>query len=315
MTIRSGINAQWGMVQESTWGTAVTVTRFLPFISEKVNQNIARIDSKAIVQGRRVIDSSQWAAGDITCAGQIQTEVYGSSMGLLFSNMLGGAAISGSGTYTQTYTPGDLSAKSMTMQFGRPGVAGVVHPFTYAGVKITKWQLGCTAGQFATLGLDVNAKSEVTGIPLASCSYPSPMPQPLTYVQGTVSFLGSTLPVKSVMIDGDNGLNVARRFVGSQSISEQLEAGLRNYTATVTPEFTDLTLYTAYTAGTTGALVLTFTAGSNTLTITCNVRIDPDATPNVSGHGLIEQPLKLKCIGGTDAAAITLVTVNSDAAP
>ena len=159
MTIRSGINAQWGFDEESAWGTGVTPTRFLPFISEKVNQNIARIESKSIRVGRRVIDSSSWAAGDITIAGQIQTEVYDRNMGLLFKHMFGAVTTSGAGPYAQTYTPGDLTGKSLTMQFGRPGVAGTVHPFTYAGCKISKWQLQCSVNQFVTLGLDITAKS------------------------------------------------------------------------------------------------------------------------------------------------------------
>ena len=163
-------------------------------------------------------------------------------------------------------------------------------------------------------GLDITAKSETTATSLASASYPSTT-APLTYVQGALTLLGSSVPVKSVTLDGDNMLNSGRRFVGSQTISEQLEANLRKYSASLTPEFTDLTLYNAFTGGTTGALVLTFTSGSNTCTITTNVRIDPDATPNVSGHGIIEQPLKVSMIGGTDAAAITLVTVNGDSTP
>ena len=42
-----------------------------------------------------------------------------------------------------------------------------------------------------------------------------------------------------------------------------------------------------------------------------NVRFDGD-TPNVNGRGIIEQPIKFKCLSTNDAAAITVTLVNTD---
>ncbi len=312
MTLRSGINSQLAIATEAGgWGVASTVTRFLPHVGESIKQEVARMESKGIIAGRRVLDASGRVAGDINCMGQVQLELLDHGQGLWWSHILGGAAISGAGPYTQTYTPGDLSSKSFTTQVGRPDNSGTTQPFTYAGCKVGKWTLGCEVGQIGTLNVDLTAKSETTGVALASASYTSSL-VPLTYISGAITGISGS--VKAVTLNGDNKLNDKRRFLNSGNIAEQFEADLREYGGTLSTEFTSLVDYQKYTgAGVTNAVVLTFTAGSNTLTITLNVMFDGE-TPHVNGRGIIDQPLKFKCLGTTDAAAITVVTVNSDAA-
>ncbi len=110
---------------------------------------------------------------------------------------------------------------------------------------------------------------------------------------------------------GDNALS-ERFFICQDTTEEPLETGLRSYTGTVSADFEDLTAYNRFVNGTEAALVLTCTAGSNTLVATCNVRFD-GKTPNVGDRGVIEQSLPFVCLGSTDAAAITVVITNSDA--
>lgn len=382
--MKSGLSAQLGLVDEVTYGTPVTVTRFLPIVSENILRKIGRIESKGIYAGRRVIDSTQWAPGNVDVAGGIQLELTDRALGLLFKHMFGGAAISGAGPYTQTYTPGAIDGKSLTVQVGRPDTGtGTVRPHTFVGGKVTKWALACKVGEIATLGLDMVFRDEYVGRtvtdgaitsgspnltsasasfstddigrpvsgpagipaattivsvtsatvavmsanatatasaqtvniapPLAAVSYPSGM-VPLVFTGGAFTLGGSAVPVADVTLTGDNKLDTGRRFLGSGLISEPLEADdRREYLGEFTPEFTDLTLYNRFVNGATGAMVLAFAAGANTLTITTNVRYD-DVANNVNGMGRLNAPTKVKLLGATDAAAITLVTVNSDAA-
>lgn len=314
MALRSGMNSQLAIATESTWNTGVTVTRFLPHNNFAVKRDIARMESKGIIAGRRVLDSTQSAAGDIKVGGNVQFDLFDHGMGLWWSHIMGGAAITstgGSAPYTQTYTPGDLTGKSFTMQAGIPDTSGTVQPFTWSGCKVSKWQLGCQVGQIATLGVDVNAAAETTATSLATASYTSSL-VPLTYISGAITGLSGG--VKQVTLTGDNKLDENRRFLNSATISEQLESDLRDYQGTLMTEFTSLVDYQRFTTfSQTAAVVLTFTAGSNTLTVTMNCRFDGDS-PQLKGRGIVEQPLKFKCVGSTDAAAITVVTVNSDSA-
>lgn len=152
---RTGIAAQIGYALESSVGTVVTPTAFLPLVSESLVQDKQRLESAGIIAGRRVLTSSQWNGGDVVVSGSVQHELYNRGLGKLFTAMFGAVATTGAGPYTHTFTPGDLTGDALTVQVGRPGVGGTVFPFTYAGMKVQSWEIACAAGEIATLGLDL----------------------------------------------------------------------------------------------------------------------------------------------------------------
>jgi len=380
---RTGIDAQIGYALESTVGTPVTVTAFLPLVSETLGQELARLESAGIIAGRRVLASQQWNGGDISVMGSVQHELYNRGLGKLFTAMFGAVATTGAGPYTHTFTPGDLTGDSLTVQVGRPATNGTTYPFTYAGMKVASWEIACAAGEIATLGMDLVGSREIdyrvvtdgvttsgdatitsasaafnasdvgnpisgTGIPtgatiasvtsateaelsanatatgtsisftlgiaIAAASYPSGI-KPLKFNHAAVSIGGASVNAKSLTISGNNGLDDSRRFLGNQRISEPLEANLREYTGTIELEFTDLTQYRRFVTGSEAALVASFTSGSDSVTITTNVRVD-GSTPQVSGREILTQSLPFKCVAsGADSSAITAVLVNSDATP
>jgi hypothetical protein len=380
---RTGIAAQIGYATEVTVGTPVTATSFLPLVSESLMQDRTRLESGGIIAGRRVLTSDQWNGGDVTVSGSVQHELYNRGLGKLFTAMFGTVATTGAGPYTHTFTPGDLAGDSLTVQVGRPATNGTVYPFTYAGMKVTSWEIACAAGEIATLGMDLVGRREFayrlvtdgvttsasaaitsataafsvddigkpisgTGIPtgatiiavgsataatlsanatatgtgvsitlgvaLASATYPASI-KPLKFNHASVTLGGSAVNVKSLTLSGNNALDDSRRFLGSQYIAEPLETGLREYTGSLEIEFTDLSQYTRFVAGTEAALVASFVSGTDSVTITSNVRID-GSTPNVGGREILTQTLPIKCVASsTDASAITVALVNSDATP
>jgi hypothetical protein len=379
----TGIDAQIGYALESTVGTPVTVTAFLPLVSESLMQESGRLESAGIIAGRRVLASQQWNGGDITVSGSVQHELYNRGLGKLFTAMFGSVATTGAGPYTHTFTPGDLTGDALTIQVGRPATDGTTYPFTYAGMKVASWEIACSAGEIATLGMDVVGTREIdyrlvtdgvttsgsaaitsasaafnasdignpisgTGIPaattilsvqsataatlsanatasgtsisftlgiaLAAASYPSGI-KPLKFNHAAVSIGGASVNAKSLTISGNNGLDDARRFLGNQRISEPLEANLREYSGTIEVEFTDLTQYRRFVTGSEAALVASFTSGTDSVTITTNIRVD-GSTPMVAGREILVQSLPFKCVASsTDASAITVALVNSDATP
>lgn len=380
---RTGLSAQIGYATESTVGTPVTVTAFVPLLSETLSQDKTRLESAGIIAGRRVLTSNQWNGGNVTVSGSVQHELYNRGLGKLFTAMFGDVTTTGAGPYTHTFTPGSLVGDALTVQVGRPATNGTVYPFTYAGMKVSSWEIACAQGEIATVGLDLVGQREFayrqvtdgvttsgsaaissstaafstddvgkpisgTGIPsgatiasvtsataatlsanatatgtgvtftlgvaLASASYPASI-KPLKFNHAAITIGGSSVNVMSLSISGDNGLNADRRFLGSQYISEPLEASLRNYSGTIDIEFTDLTQYTRFVAGTEAALVASFTSGSDSVTITTNVRFD-GSTPQVGGPEILTQSLPFKCVASsTDASAITVALVNSDSTP
>lgn len=157
----TGIDAQIGYALESTVGTPVTVTAFLPLVSETLMQERARLESAGIIAGRTVLTSNQWNGGDITVSGSVQHELYNRGLGKLFTAMFGAVSTTGAGPYTHTFTPGDLTGDALTVQVGRPATNGTVYPFTYAGMKVASWEIACSAGEIATLGLDLVGSREI----------------------------------------------------------------------------------------------------------------------------------------------------------
>lgn len=316
MALKSGLAAQVGLKTETTWGTAVAVDRFTPLISESMTEKIERLESAGIAPGARVLRSGQWATGNVEVSGDLGFELYQQGMGLWFRHMFGAVSTSGAGPYTHTFTPGDMSDDHFTLQIGKPDVAGTVQPFTYAGCKVTEWELAAKAGELVTLGVSVVGKDLATGTSLATASYGAGSGLPFSFAHASVTVGGSAAYVKEITLKGSNGLAVDRRGIGSAYIKEPLEAELRAYEGEMVCEFESLTQMNLFRNGTENALVLTIDAGSAAkCVITTNVRYD-GSTPEVQGRGVTELKVPFKCLGpSTDAGAITAVLTNSDATP
>lgn len=316
----TALDAQIGFVDESTYGTPVTVTRFYEFVSESVKMDQARIESAALRSGSRVQRSDRWALGKKTVGGDVTFELANKSFGLLFKHMFGGVAsaqpdAAGNPTvYRHTFTPGAYPT-SMTAQVGRTDVGGTTRPFTYHGMRVTQWELGCSVDEIATLKLSFDGEDEDTATGLATVSYPASLSL-LTFVNGTLTIGGSAASVKSASIGGQNGMATDRYFLGSVLKKQQLEMGMRTYTGTFEAEFEDLTHYNRFVNGTEAAIVLNFQgaliSGSFNFEakVTANVRFDGE-TPNVSGPDIVGLSLPFKVVdNGTTSIKLEYTTTD-----
>lgn len=316
MALKSGLAAQLGVKAETTWGTFVAPTRFYPLVGESLTEEIERIESEGIITGARLLRSEQWAAGNVDVGGDIQTELYQQGMGALLLACFGAVATTGSGPYTHTFTPGDLTDDHLSVQVGKPDVAGTVQPFSFSGMKVTDWELSIDAGGLVMLTASLLGKLLVTSESLATASYGTGAATPFTFKHASATIAGSAANIKKLSLKGSNGLDGDRRFIGSEYRAEPLEAELREYSGTADLEFESLTQYNQFRNASEVALVATISAGASaSLTITMNVRFD-GATPEVDGRGIVQLSAPFKCIGTTtDAAGITAVLINTDTTP
>lgn len=305
------VNAQIGYASETTYGTAVTPSAFLPLVSESIAATRERLESAAVLAGRKVITSEQWNGGPMAVDGDVQHELYANGLGILFLHMFGSVATSGPGPYVHEFTPGPLDGKGLTVQVGRPGTGGVVHPFTYSGCKVVDWEIACSSGEIATLGLTVAGRGESTSMGLATASYPSGASKPLKFNHASVTLAGDAAEVTGLTISGANGLKTDRRFLSDERRAEPLEEGRREYTGTLDVEFADLTHYNRFVDGTEAALVVDFTAGTDKVVIEGNVRFD-GGPPNVGGQTILTQsiPIKFVASGALDSSAIKATLTN-----
>jgi hypothetical protein len=309
------MNSSLGFVAESTYGTYVAPSRWIPHVSAPIANAIERMESEGIIAGRRILDADQWSPGNQDPSMEIGCELYDRSIGLLFTHMFGAVQTSGAGPFTHTFTPGDLQGKSLTMQVGTPNsVDGTVHPFTMLGCKVAAWELGLVSGEIATLGLDIMGREVTTAQSLVAPSYATGIGSGMSFVGASVTIAAAAYKTKEMTLAGDNGLDGDRYFIGEGRRDEPLEAALREYTGTINSEFFDLTAYNRFVNGTTAALVFALAKGTSTATFTMNVRFDGDA-PQVEGRDIVMESLPFKVVGDTDAAGITCVLVNGDAIP
>lgn len=314
MATASGIDAQIGFAAEGTFGTYQTPTRFLELVEESLKLDRSRIESMGIRAGRRVMH--RWAPGTQRVEGDFSVELAPQGTGLLLEHAFGGKATSGAGPYTHTFTPGAIDGKSLTIQVGRPDIAGTVRPFSYLGCKITGWEIASAIDEYVSGKFSVYGTHEDRVSALATASYPSGY-APFVFTHGSLTVAAAEIPVKSFSIKGDNGL-LTDRHRHSATTPERprasLESNRREYSGQFVADFESLTQYERYVNGTEAALVITLTQGAGaSLTITCNTRFDGE-TPNIGGIEIPELTVPFVCTSGTsDAAAITAVLVNSDA--
>jgi hypothetical protein len=317
MPTGTGLDAQIGYVAESTYGTGVTVTRFLPLVSETLKTEIEAVESASTFAGFQTLSSNQWALGNKTISGDIQHELYDQSFGLILRAAFGTVnTTTAGGTGTHVFFPANPGV-SLTCQIGRPTIYGSVIPFTYEGVKISSFELGAQAGQIMTWGMSVVGEDENMGTALATASYTTNL-KPWYARTPTISLLGVTTPVKGFTLAGDNSLAVDRRFLGSTLISEPLRQEYANYTGNLDlewgyPAARGTLNYAAFLGGTEGTLTMTATSGTLAATITANIRMD-GSTPNVAGRGILEHPVPYKVIraGSLEQHALTISITNND---
>lgn len=317
------MNAHFGIVDEVTYGTPLTVTRFYEFDSETVRPQQGRVQSGAIRSGDRVLRADRTEPFRRGAAGRVRMPVPTKGFGLVLKHMMGaisvGAAVDAN--YTQTATLASLLGDSFTGQFNRPlNPSGASQPFTYHGGKITDWTLACDVDGHLMADLGMDFEDEDTSTALATPSYPADF-RLFTFAGATLTFAAAQLEVTRVSVSMDNALKTDRRYLrGSSLKKEPVENGRRTIEWACTADFASLTERNRWTsttrAGMFAALVATFDgpiahAGATVprLEITLPAcRFDDVSGANVSGPAALSQELTGVALLDTSAISITYRT-------
>lgn len=316
MPIASGLEAQLGFSPETTIGTRVVPATFLEFVDESLAYRRNRIISQGLKAGRRT--QGRWKQGTGWVDGGFNIELAPQSTGKLFRWAMGAVATSGAGPYTHVFTPGTLDDESLTIQVNRPDESGTNRPFDYVGCQCTDWSISARVNEFVMANFSVYGMAEDTSQSLAAASYPATW-SPFTYVSGSLQIAASAYEIDDITINGSNGLQTGRHRIRATTPERPVqsrEAEFRSYGGTINSDMFSLAAYQRFVNGTEAALSLAFNDGANAqLTIAGNVRFDGE-TPNVRGPQMVKQALPFVFTSLTsDAAAMTITLINSDATP
>jgi hypothetical protein len=278
----TGLDGQVGFVSETTWGTAVTVTRFPEINNESMKKEVTWLEPAGLRVGTkakrvsRIVQSRTWVSGDV------ELDLVTLGMGLLVKHMLGSTIttttlIAGS-AYKQVHVPGDYKGLGMTVQVGRPEPSGTVRAFTYAGCKVISWEFTVEDNAYPKLKLTLDGKSETTATALATASYLAGASAwnfsqatlklggtPSTSAGETTIAGGTTVAtiVKNFSVSGTTPMATERFGLGNAGLkAEPLENDIPTYTGSLGAEFNRDELYALYSNNTTTALQMDLTGAA-----------------------------------------------------
>lgn len=276
MATGTGLDAQVGFKLESTWGTAVTVDKFVEFDSESLTWSPTYIEPTGLRVGTKVKRASRLVQSRQTVGGDLALQFATRTMGTLVKAALGSAVTTPvlvAGTaYKQVHTPGDFLTKSLTVQVGRPEPGGTVRAHTYAGCKVVSWEFSVSDGETAQLSLTFDGRSEATATALATATFTSA--EVFNFQNVSVFKLGGTpstsageisvaggvsVPgvVRGFTLSGETPMANERFGLGNAGLkNEQLENDTPTITGSVEAEWDRTTFYDAFKANTTTALEL-----------------------------------------------------------
>lgn len=315
MAVERGSESQLGVVDEVTYGTFVTPTKFFEFRTEGIERDQTVIRSEAMRAGRfntaRTGAYQIWNRG---AGGDIVMEWSNKGFGFWLKHMLGTVGTTGpvdTSAYTHTGTVGSLTGDMFSAEFGRGSSR-----FRYEGGKIMSWNLATEVGGLLLLTLTCDFENEdVTDGALTSASYPSAL-RPFSFIQGSLTVGGTATHVRNVSITGNNNLANERYFIRASGLKKEPNDQGRQYTGTATADFEDKTAYNRFVNGTEAALVLLFEgdtisgASKYSLTVSATV-LFTGTTPTVGGPEIISQPLPFEALDDT----ISLAYKTTDATP
>lgn len=341
MATGSGLDAQLGVVTESAYGTALTVTRFPEFNSESLKFEPSWLEPTGLRVGTKYKRAGRVRQSRKMVNGDFELDLATKGMGLLVKHMLASTIttttlISGS-AYKQIHVPGDFRGLSMTVQVGRPEPStGTVRPFTYAGVKVVGWEFSLEDASTPKLKLTLDGRSEATATALATASYLAGAAA-FDFSQATLKLGGTATTasgettiasgaavatvINSISVAGAAPMATERFGLGNAGLkSEPLENDTPTITGTLGAEFNKAELYDVYQANTTTALQLDLTGtvigGGNSFLFSVILPAAKlkSAAPSVNGPDIVQMSTDFEAYSDEVNPVIQIKIVSDESA-
>lgn len=249
--------------EESTWGTAASRTKKLRLRTGGDGVDVSQDEILSEEIPSINLDGGQSVIGNKAVAGSLMFDCQYEGHELIYKHALGSVssaqpdATNASSTYRHTFTIADALPEGLTFEIDRDTEELVVE-----GGKINtiEWACDLNGLLICTIGI-VGEDANWTTSPTAGLTYPT-----AAYIKYSdqessgyiVTYNSAELKVTSLRWTLNNMLDVDRRFLGSNLISEPLRSAKIEVTGTMTVEFEDSTEYDDFIAHTERALVIQF---------------------------------------------------------
>lgn len=311
----SGSLTRFGIGKETTYGTAVAVTKSYEIMSEDFTGKYERTNAEAL-SGSYVMRADRFGVNRKGAEGSVTFEPFTRDFGDWLAFMMGQVATTGpveTAAYTHTGTINSLTGKNLTVQVLRADESGTLRPWTYEGGKVTNYEFSNTVDQTlrCSIGLDFELESNpdspagnYLGTALAALPPSSTGANIFTWQEGTITVGGTPYDIAEVTIGVDNALNTDRYFIRQGATKkEPIQDGKREITWSFTTTYADNTFWEKVSSATAAGSYATLNAkwvgltaipGTSTpiypsLEINIPVARFDEGGPTVGGEGMLEQ--------------------------
>lgn len=267
-----------GIGKESTYGTPVTVTRWVEFLADTDTLTYApvRVDGEGLRYGGKVKRANRHVTVGVDASGGFGVELFSKGLGLLFESALGSGAstlVSGTG-YQQNFTLGGATPSPLTIQKGVVGSDGTTYPQTYTSAICKTVNIEANTDAIARATFDFDIRDMTTATAYTSPSYASGGSL-FHFAQGAITIGGTVTPpttntlasggtsvtnVNAFTMTVDNGLSTPARKLSDAGLKSRPIVGMRTISGTVDVEYSDNVLRDAIINDTELGMVLTFTS-------------------------------------------------------
>lgn len=318
-----GLDQQFMVAKETTYGTAVTVTRGFGYDGDPmpIKPIFGRTEGNPIRPGSRFRAQQRFVPYFDHAEGHVDLEVMNKGFGFFLEHMLGTVATTGVGPYTHTGTEGTTSAlvgKGITAQFNAPfSPAQTNQAWTFSGGKVTKWSLGNTVDEMLLLGLDLWFNGYTTATALATYSEPATMTN-FAWTHGAITIGGSSIDVDDFSIEIDNGYNLDRKQIRGNSAAKEPTPGVASGTWKIEADLDALTQFnrvaSTTASGAVAQIIGTWTNGADIISATVPVSRF-DEIEFGGDRGSSKQTLSGAIEWNLSASPVTVAYTTSDATP
>lgn len=329
MAVGAGIGGQVGLAKESTYGTFVAPTAFVP--ASKASFQLVKNTAvpSHVGAGRLMNLGAQRRITTQAAKGTLDLDIYNNGLGLLLQALMGSStSVAGSGSpmpYLQTHTLGDTFGKSVSVQVGLPDTSGTVHPYTFLGAKVTDATFTLEADKEATAEFNFDARQVVETETLAAASYTDSM-RPYVGADMTVKVgaeygsESSVTGIRKVTAKFDRKLAIDRFYAGDAGLhAEPIISDFAEVSGTLSADYVDKTLFADRFASDAGfslkvdltGLVIAGTTNYRFSLVLPECFLDTD-TPVLAGPGIVTGDFNYTCLfDGTNLPRIEYETTDA----
>ncbi len=311
MAVYLGRNSKIAVGEESTWGTAASLTNARPLNSGSLARTVTQVPRPDLMSDSGSAMRRGHYQSVEEMSGSFEIAATYENCGIFLKHALGSLATTGgSDPYSHTYTLAADVPTGMTMEFIR-GTSGNSEKFE--GCKLNQMTMSITAGECMMLSFDIIGE---TGAARASASSPSfGAAENLIHHNhaGQFNFNSVNYDLRSMSITVNNSLG-RRQLLGSVLTKEPVRTDFMSVEVSFELEAVD-TLYAAMLAGTQSDATITFThptVSNRTMAITLENVYLTAASDSISDAGIVSVSCTGMCESDGTNEGLKIVVQNAD---